>query len=190
MNLEVPMNVPAPAVKRLSADEFLAWVGTQDQGKFELLDGEIIAMAPERVAHAHSKAFAWRALAAAIQAAGLPCQAFVELGVKISDDTTYVPDALVNCGPPLSADVMLASNPVIVVEVLSPSTRHIDKARKLADYFTRAELHHYVIIDLSKRHVLHYRRQAEGGMVVHIVTEGSIKLDPPGITIEHADLFA
>jgi Uma2 family endonuclease len=174
----------------MTTTEFLAWADTQDQGKFELCEGEIIAMAPERVGHAQAKLSAVNALAAAIKAASLPCQAFVDaLGVKISDDTTYIPDALVNCGPPLPADVMLAAYPVIVVEVLSPSTRHIDKARKLVDYFTVTELHHYLIIDLDRRHVLHYRRQAEGGMVVHIVKDGQIRLDPPGISIAVADLF-
>ncbi len=184
------MNALAPAAKRMTTTEFLAWADTQDQGKFELFEGEIIAMAPERVGHAQAKLGAVNALAAAIKAAGLPCQAFVDgLGVKISDDTTYVPDALVNCGPPLPADAMLAANPVIVVEVLSPSTRHIDKSSKLADYFTVPSLHHYLIVDLNKRHVLHYQRQAAGGALVRVIKDGQIKLDPPGISIAVADLF-
>ena len=184
------MNTPAPVAKRMTTTEFLAWADTQDQGKFELFEGEIIAMAPERVGHAQSKANAWRALADAIKVAGLPCQAFVDgLGVKISDDTTYVPDALVNCGPPLPTDVMLAANPVVVVEVLSPSTRHIDKSTKLADYFTIPSLHHYLIIDLNKRHVFHHQRQPDGGVLVRVIKDGQIKLDPPGISIAVAELF-
>jgi Uma2 family endonuclease len=184
------MNAVAPVTKRMTTTEFLAWADTQDQGKFELFEGEIIAMAPERVGHAHAKLGAVNALAAAIKAAGLPCQAFVDgIGVKISDDTTYVPDALVNCGPPLSADVMLAANPVIVVEVLSPSTRHIDKSTKLIDYFTIPSLHHYLVVELNKRYILHYQRQADGGVLVRIIKDGQIKLDPPGITIAVAELF-
>jgi Uma2 family endonuclease len=184
------MNAPASVAKRMTTTEFLAWADTQDQGKFELFEGDIIAMAPERVGHAQSKANTWRALADAIRAAGLPCQAFVDaLGVKISDDTTYIPDALVNCGPPLPADVMLAANPVIVVEVLSPSTRHIDKAIKLADYFTVTSLHHYLIIDLNKRHVLHHQRQPDGAVLVRIIKDGELRLEPPGIVIAVAELF-
>jgi Uma2 family endonuclease len=184
------MNAPAPVTKRMTTTEFLAWADTQDQGTFELFEGEIIAMAPERVGHAQCKANTWRALADAIKAADLPCQAFVDsLGVKISDDTTYVPDALVNCGPPLPADVMLAANPVIVVEVLSPSTRHIDKSTKLADYFTIPSLHHYLVIELNKRYILHYQRQPDGNVLVRVVRDGQIKLDPPGITIAVTELF-
>jgi Uma2 family endonuclease len=184
------MNAPATVAKRMTTTEFLAWADTQDQGRFELFQGEIIAVAPERVGHAQSKANTWRALDDAIKAAGLPCQAFVDaLGVEISAETTYNPDALVNCGSPLPADVMLAANPVIVVEVLSPSTRHIDKSTKLADYFTVASLHHYLIVDLKKRHVLHYQRQSDGGLLVRIINDGLIKLDPPGISVAVADLF-
>jgi Uma2 family endonuclease len=43
---------------------------------------------------------------------------------------------------------MTAPNPVIVVEVLSPSTRGIDTTVKLADYFRVSGLRHYVIVDL------------------------------------------
>jgi Uma2 family endonuclease len=183
------MNAPVPAVKRMTTTEFLAWADTQDQDKFELFEGEIIAMEPERVGHATAKLSAVNALAAAIKTAGLPCQAFVDaLGVKISDDTTYIPDALVNCGPPLPVDAMLAANPVVVVEVLSPSTRHIDKSTMLADYFTIPTLHHYLIVDLKKHVVLHYRRH-DHGMLVHAIKDGLIRLDPPGITIAAAELF-
>jgi Uma2 family endonuclease len=83
---------------------------------------------------------------------------------------------------------MLASNPVVVVEVLSPSTRHIDKANKLTDYFTLPGLHHFLIVDLNKRLVLHYQRQADG-IQVRIIKDGQIKLDPPGLVIATADLF-
>jgi Uma2 family endonuclease len=184
------MNAPAPVAKRMTTTEFLTWADTQDQGRFELFEGEIIAMAPERVGHAQAKLGAVNALAAAIKAAGLPCQAFVgALGVKISDDTTYVPDALVNCGPPLPVDAMLAASPVIVVEVLSPSTRQIDKSTKLADYLTVPSLHHYLIVDLNKRHVFHHQRQPDGAVLVRIIKDGQLKLDPPGITITVAELF-
>jgi Uma2 family endonuclease len=73
--------------------------------------------------------------------------------------------------------------------VLSPSTRHIDKSTKLADYFTVPSLHHYLIVELNKRYVLHYQRQLDGSVVVRIIKDGQIKLEPPGITIAVADLF-
>ena len=48
-------------------------------------------------------------------------------------------------------------HPVIVVEMLSPSSGNLDKITKLADYFRVGNLTHYLIIDLGR--LLHYRRQ-------------------------------
>jgi Uma2 family endonuclease len=47
------MNVPA--VKRMTVPEFLAWAESQDQGRYELVRGEIVAMAPERLEHVHAE---------------------------------------------------------------------------------------------------------------------------------------
>jgi len=84
---------------------------------------------------------------------------------------------------------MIAPHPVIVVEALSRSTRNLDKTVKVADYFRVPGLSHYLIIDLGRRLILHYRRQPDGAIMVAIVTDGEIALDPPGITIDAASLF-
>src|SRR5712671_2368434 len=182
------MNVPA--IKRMTVPQFLAWAETQGGGRYELVRGEIVAMAPERWEHVHAKRLAANAFEAAIRRAGVACQALVDgLAVAIDDHTSYVPDALVNCGEPGAPDSMIAPRPVIVAEVLSPSTRDLDKTVKLADYFRVPSLVHYLIIDLGRRIVFHYRRQSEGTITVAIVKDGELVLDPPGITLAVADLF-
>jgi len=180
----------APAVKRMTVSEFLAWADTQDQGRYELVRGQIVAMSPERLEHVEAKRLAANALDAAIRRAGVACKAFVDgLGVAVDDETTYVPDALVNCGAPDAPSTMLASNPVIVVEVLSPSTRHIDVSVKLADYFRVRGIAHYLIVDLARRHLLHYHKQPDGTVTVGIVKDGEVSFDPPGISVAVADFF-
>lgn len=111
------------------------------------------------------------------------------LAVVIDDETSYLPDALVNCGEPVASDSLGAPHPVIVVQVLSPSTRDIDKSVKLADYFRVPCLSHYLIIDLGRHHVLHYPRQPDGAIMVALVKEGDIVFDAPKITVAVADLF-
>ena len=59
----------APAVKRMTVPEFLAWAETQDSGRYELVSGQIVAMAPERWEHVQAKQRAFRALEAAIERA-------------------------------------------------------------------------------------------------------------------------
>jgi Uma2 family endonuclease len=172
------------AVKRISVAEFLVWAQDQDKGRFELIDVQPVAMAPERAEHAAAKLRAANALTSAIQRAGAPCEAFVEgLAVVVDGSTSYLPDALVNCGAPVAGDAMIAPNPVIVVEVLSPSTRRIDTTVKLAGYFRIASLAHYLIVDLGQRHIVHYQRQADGTVTVAVIADGDIALDPPGISV-------
>jgi Uma2 family endonuclease len=168
------------AIKRMTVPEFLAWVETQESGRYELIGGQPVAMAPERAEHVQAKLWAAVALGAAIQRAGVVCEAFVE------DDeaTAYEPDALVNCGEPVARDSMTAPNPVIVVEVLSPSTRGIDSTVKLAGYFLVPSLKHYLIVDLGRRHVVHYRK-----VTVAVMTAGEIAFDPPGVTVPVASFL-
>jgi Uma2 family endonuclease len=180
----------APALKRMTIPEFLAWAGTQETGRYELFHGEIVAMAPERLEHVNAKLLVVNALRAAIQRAGVMCQAFVDgLGVAVDDHTVYIPDALVNCGKPGTRDTMIAPNPVIVVEVLSPSTSKIDSTSKLADYFRVPGLSHYLLVDLGRGQVLHYRRQPDGAILLAIVKDGELVFDPPGITVVAASFF-
>jgi Uma2 family endonuclease len=180
----------APATRRITVPEFLAWAETRNKSRFELLHGQIVAMAPERLEHSRAKLRAATALGAAAGRAGVNCEAFVDgPGVVIDNDTCYEPDALLSCGERGADDAMVAPNPVIVVEVLSPSTRDIDKTIKLADYFRVPGLAHYAIIDLGRRHVVHYRRQADGVVTVAILKEGEITFDPPGIAVAVASFF-
>ena len=152
----------APAVKRMTVPEFLAWAETQDSGRYELVCGQIVAMAPERWEHVQAKQRAFRAFEAAIERAGVACQALVDgLAVAIDKETSYVPDTLVNCGEPGAPHVMIAPDPVIVVEVLSPSTRGIDTTVKLAGYL-RGVAQALPHCRSGERHVVHYRKQADG----------------------------
>jgi Uma2 family endonuclease len=178
------------AAKRLTADEFLAWAEVQPQGRYELFAGEIVAMAPERADHARTKAAVWAALKSSIKRTGLTCEAFIDgLAVRINDKTVYEPDALVNCGPRIAGDVIIAPNPTIVVEVLSPSTQHIDKTAKLIDYFSVLAVQHYLIIDTERRVVVHHRRSGDGSIATTICRQGEILLEPPGLRIDMADLI-
>src|ERR1700678_3825361 len=118
----------APAVKRMTVPEFLAWAETQDKGRYELVRGEIVAMAPERSEHVLAKLRAANALEAAKARAKIACEAFADgLSVVTDEEPSYLPDALVNGGEKVAPDSLGAPHPIIVVEVLSPSIRNLDK---------------------------------------------------------------
>jgi Uma2 family endonuclease len=182
--------VNEPTVKRMTVPEFLAWAETRDQGRYELINGRLWAMAPERSDHVQAKRRAANVLKAAIARAGVNCEAFVDgLAVVVDEETSYIPDALVNCGKPVARDSLVVPDPIIVVEVVSPSARSLDKTTKLADYFPVAGLTHYLVLDLGRRHVVHYWKRPDGIVTVAIARDGDIMLAPPDISMAVSDLF-
>jgi Uma2 family endonuclease len=177
--------MPAP----MTVDEYLAWAEDQE-GRHELLHGEVYAMAPERAGHAKVKAAVYRALFDGVAKAGLPCHVLPDgMTVRIDERTAHEPDALVYCGAELPADAIEVPEPVIVVEVLSPSTRRIDASRKLAGYFRLPSVQHYLIVDPGQLPVIHHQRQADGNILTRLLSEGSARFDPPGFEVEVAQLL-
>ena len=76
------------ARKRMTSDEFIVWAMDQG-GRYELVAGEIVGMAPERIAHTRAKQHIWRRLAEAIEAGNLPCEALVDgMAVEVDETTT------------------------------------------------------------------------------------------------------
>src|SRR5579863_7487423 len=161
----------------MTVDEYLAWT----EGRpYELYAGAVYAMAPERAGHAEAKYAIQTALLAGIRRAGLPCHMLPDgMTVRVDQDTAHEPDAFVYCGTKLPPSAVEVPNPVIVVEVLSPSTRHIDLSAKLADYFRLPSVAHYLIVDPGKPRIIHHARAADDTILTRIVSDGSIKLDPP-----------
>lgn len=173
----------------LNVDEFLAWAEGRP-GRHELYCGTVYAMSPERAGHAKVKFAVQTELRRAIVAAGLPCHMLPDgMTVRVSDDIAHEPDALVYCGAEVPPNVVEITDPVIVVEVLSPSTRHIDASAKLSGYFQVASVQHYLIVDPEGRPTLHHKRQADGQVLTTITTAGVLKLDPPGIEVDVAAFF-
>ncbi len=183
------MTVPAKSAK-MTADEFLAWAEVQERGRFELIAGEAVAMAPEIADHGRAKFAIALALREAIEKAGVNCEAFVDsLTVRIDADAVVEPDALVNCGERVPPKSLYAPNPIIVVEVVSPSSRVRDFSEKFTDYFGVPSIQHYLIVDLDRRLLLHHKRGEAGTIVTAILKEGTLRLDPPGIEISLAGIF-
>jgi Uma2 family endonuclease len=63
-------------VSRMSRDEYRIWAEQQTAGRYERVNGVVVAMAPERINHNQRKALACLTLRRAIHAAGLPCEVF------------------------------------------------------------------------------------------------------------------
>lgn len=175
--------------QHLSVDEFLVWAERQPE-RWELFDGIPIAMSPERVVHGDVKYKVARALDSAIAQAKVPCRFVLDsAAVRIDARSLYQPDALVYCGEPVSADALEIPNPVVVFEVLSPGNAATDLRDKLQGYFRVPSIHHYLIVDPDKRLVIHHARGEADLVATRIVSDGPLKLDPPGIELAVAELL-
>ena len=180
----------ALAKRLMNADEFLAWAVEQVGGRrYELVAGEVVAMSPERVGHARVKNLVWLALRTALRERGLPCEALGDgISVRIDPWTVYEPDALVRCGEALDGEVVKIDDPLIVVEVVSPSSGAVDKGAKLEGYFLLPSVRHY-LIKTDKRTVIHHARAGDDRIETRIVRSGPLHLDPPGLTVEVESFF-
>jgi Uma2 family endonuclease len=179
-----------PAQRKMTVDEFLAWAEGQD-GRWELYNGVPYLMAPERTGHGEVKFRVQTALVQGIRNAGLPCHMLPDgATVRISRHTAHEPDALVYCGPKLPNDSIEVPEPLIVVEVASPSTRKIDASLKLKGYFNLPSVQHYLIVDPDGPPVIHHRRQADGTILTRIVHDGVLTLAPPGIEVAVTEMFS
>lgn len=181
------MNVLAKP--RMNVDEFIVWAQGRP-GRYELFRGEVFAMSPEVIGHIKIKGAVYAALRMAIRQGGLACHALADgATIRIDEATAYEPDALVYCGQELPLTDLEVPNPSIIVEVLSPSTRHIDAGLKLAGYFRLPSVAHYFIVDPTRPSIIHHARGTGDTILTHVVTEGRIALDPPGLELDLAEIY-
>jgi Uma2 family endonuclease len=174
---------------RLTVDEFLAWA-EDHPGRYELFRGEIYPMSPEAALHAEIKGAIHTALVLALRERRLPCRAMPDgMTVRIDETTAYEPDALVYCGERLAPTAIEVPNPIVIVEVLSPSTKRLDLGVKLVGYFRLPGVAHYLIVDPTQPSIIHHSRGADDTIITRIVTAGRIALDPPGLELVLSDIY-
>lgn len=140
------MGAPARQPRRITIGEFLAWDDGTDT-RYELVDGEIVAMNPPMAPHARLVAL----LAGAIERRLPPgCGVYVGGGAVLrGDEHNYrIPDLAVSCVPSREHWV---EEPRLVVEVLSDSTKKFDMTGKLAFYRAFPSLDEILLARFDRR---------------------------------------
>ncbi len=154
------MNLAARTRRRMTVAEFLAWYERRpDDGRWELLDGEPVLMAPASERH---QVIVTNILAALRgPARDRDCRVLPGMGILSDerDDFAPIPDVVVRCGP-LNPDGY-ASDPVFLVEVLSPSTMTNDRGRKVDFYKSIPSLGTFAVIYADEARVEAWRRDGE-----------------------------
>jgi len=129
--------------EHLTEDEYLSSELTSDV-KREYIDGQVYAMAGAGYNHNCIAATIARKFGNHLE--GTPCATLTaDMKVRLGKDYVY-PDVLVDCST-LSGNDYFSTSPVIIVEVLSKSTRKIDTTAKLLRYINLPSLQEYVLIE-------------------------------------------
>ena len=144
--------------KSMTVDEYLPWAVAQG-GRWELIDGRPIKMPSETLGHIDVKFFVCLALKEIVEASGQDLHVLNDgATVRIDERNANEPDCLVYAGPRLPDKAIEVPAPLIVVEVVSPTSSARDRIRKRADYFSQPSITHYLIIDPETRTLLHFDR--------------------------------
>ena len=148
--------------------------------KSEYLDGHIIAMAG--ASRTHNRITLDISTELNLQLRGKDCEVFSsDMRVQTSaDDAYFYPDVVVVCGQQAFEDDGLDTllNPIVIVEVLSPSTEAYDRGEKFRRYQQLASLREYVLVAQDSIRVEHYRRQGAQWMLSHYRTLEAVLLLP------------
>ena len=159
------MSLPAPQ-PFFDAQAYLAWEAEQST-KHEYHDGEVFAMAGGEDRNATVAGNLYMALRQHLR--GTPCRVYgsdVKLHVEAADCFFY-PDVMVTCSAADLQDRLVKRDPVLVVEVLSPSTAAFDRGNKFASYRQLPSLKEYLLVDTAALQCDLFRRGADGLWVLH-----------------------
>jgi Uma2 family endonuclease len=141
-----------------TVEEFLEFEAEEAE-RYEYVDRIVRMMTGGSAAHAVIKNNATNLLNSALRAGS--CRAYVDDLKVVTATAVMYPDVLVVCRP-LAPDDDRISDPVVVVEVLSPTTERHDRIAKWRQYQTIPSLRHFVLVAQSERRVEVHSRTKRG----------------------------
>lgn len=149
-----------PTTERMTADEYLEFEESS-QVRHEFVDGELYAMTGSTKNHNRICGRMFTKLDSHLS--GSPCQAYLH-DLKVHVETAncyYYPDVVVACEP-YDGKSIFVQEPRLIIEVLSPSTQHIDRREKRINYAQIGSLREYILIHYNKRLIELYRKDSPG----------------------------
>ena len=166
--------------RRVSLDDFEEMLTDMpENGRWELIDGRVIkGMVGARAGHHQMIRKLDYRLRRHFERTGRPCMTFSETFYLRNDalDIQALPDLMVHCGP-LPPEATFISDPIAIIEVLSPGTETRDRTIKSRNYRLLRSLQHYAMIDRDTMCVETYDRVAsESGWLIGELTKPGDKL--------------
>ena len=172
----------------LTVEEYLKYE-KESPVKHEYVDGQIFAMAGTSTPHNRLAGNLFNRLDDHLAEAA--CEPFIaDIKVMVSDTLFYYPDVVVACDPP-EADPYLRREPLIIIEVSSPTTERIDRNEKLPAYKRIQSLKEIVFVAQDRVRIEIFRRQSGDFWQTEVLTEPDeeLHLQSVGLTLTVAQVY-
>ena len=151
-------NDPSRIVSRMTQEEYFAFERNVAE-KHEFVGGEVIRMAGASPEHNLISANLLRTIGNSLEAVNADCDAYgSDQRIYISETMQFYPDISVVCSDAQFDHSDSLRNPLLIAEVLSPSTAAFDLGEKFAKYRTLAALRHYLLVEQTHVSVTHYEK--------------------------------
>jgi len=175
-----------PAYKLLTVEEFLV-ACPNDQRHYQLFDGVIVAMAPPATPHQVIAGRLSGEIYAAMRAVRPGCFVRPQAGIApmgLQGRDHFEADLVVSCAP-LDRDVRgIVQEPLLIVEILSPSTDRDDVYIKLPAYQRVPSLQEILYIETERVGATVYQRRQQGWQTIEsAVPDAPLRLDTVGLDI-------
>ena len=169
----------------MTLEAFLDWESRQEL-KYEFDGFQPVAMTGGSAAHSRIQVNLLGMLYNRLR--GHHCQAHgSELKIQAAGRARY-PDAFIVCTP-VAPDTLVVLDPVIVFEVLSPSTSEIDRFEKNAEYRDTPSIRRYVMLEQSRQAATVFSRNGDDWVGHVVIGESGLALPEAGITLPMAELY-
>ena len=171
--------------KPMTIEAFLAWERQQEL-RFEFDGVGPVAMTGGSLNHS---AIASRLLLAFDGKLTPPCRFYRgDVKILVAGKVRY-PDGAVTCSP-VDGRSDILPDPVVVFEVLSPSTAAVDRVTKNAEYAATASIQRYVMLEQGRIAATVFEREGERWSGTVLLADAVLAMPEIGVAIALRDLYA
>ena len=197
--------VPKTARRYYTPEEYFA-IDERSEERLEYVDGEILTMTGDLYVAGAIVAMAGESpehnevagniyVEIKTQFRGRPCKVYIEnVKAEVSEKQYRYPDVMALCGEPKfrNTNPKTLINPMVIFEVLSPSTKNKDAGEKFDEYAQNDTLTDYVLVAQDAMRVLHYHRLRTNHWEVTIYTkiDDTLHLESLAISLTLTNIYS
>ncbi len=172
--------------KPMSLAEFLEWEERQEL-RYEFDGVEPVAMTGGTVGHATIQGNLAIAIGGRLR--GKPCRFYgSDLKIRVADDHIRYPDGMIVCSP-VDPAAKVVHDPVVIFEVLSPSTAAIDRIVKAREYQATPSVKRYVMLEQDRIGATVHVRAQDAWSVLVLKDDDTVDMPEIGLAIPLAEFY-